>query len=220
MNSPDSRSTFSVCPRTPSPSPAPTPSGAPSEIAKPDRTSPWAAISPSAQTHSTTHPRTYTSPPIDPTHHPYSVPALSVSARGVFVNYNTIQDFKAADKAALFNTVADEVRISHRPVARLTCALDVDQHRAQGPLETQPIPAHHLCRPQEIPILLLVRLPCLRRQACLGDRRRRLEVCRGAALCNSGNIYPTRRRSSNPSYSLHRSSTHSMQTRNRISSSI
>lgn len=31
----------------------------------------------------------------------------------MFKNYNTIEDFKAADKAALFNAVADEVR--HRP---------------------------------------------------------------------------------------------------------
>jgi hypothetical protein len=48
-------------------------------------------------------------------------------------HYNTIQDFKAAGKAALFNTVADEVRVSHHLAAQLTCAIDVDQHRrAQG----------------------------------------------------------------------------------------
>ena len=50
------------------------------------------------------------SPQIVPAHHRSSVPAWSVSAHGVFKNYNTIQDFKAADKAALFNAVADEVR--------------------------------------------------------------------------------------------------------------
>ena len=60
-----------------------------------------------------THPRTSPSPPIDPAHHRYSIPPISVKARGVFKNYNTIEDFKAADKAALFNAVADEVR--HRP---------------------------------------------------------------------------------------------------------
>jgi ubiquitin-like modifier-activating enzyme ATG7 len=34
---------------------------------------------------------------------------MSVPASGVFKNYNTIDDFKAADKAALFNDVANEV---------------------------------------------------------------------------------------------------------------
>ncbi|KAG9311965.1 hypothetical protein JVU11DRAFT_7235 [Chiua virens] len=38
-----------------------------------------------------------------------TVPVFSVSARGVFKNYNTIDEFKAADKAALFNTIADEM---------------------------------------------------------------------------------------------------------------
>ncbi|KAL4079347.1 hypothetical protein J3A83DRAFT_4086462 [Scleroderma citrinum] len=37
------------------------------------------------------------------------VPAMSVSAHGVFKNYNTIEEFKAADKAALFNEVANEM---------------------------------------------------------------------------------------------------------------
>ena len=76
------------------------------------------------------------------------------------------------------------------PITRRdSCTLDLDQHRrAQGPLETQPIPSHHLCRSKEIPILLLVRLPCVRRQACLGDRRQRVAACKGAAQCNSGNI--------------------------------
>lgn len=37
---------------------------------------------------------------------------MSVAARGVFKNYNTIEEFKAADKAALFNEVANEVRVT------------------------------------------------------------------------------------------------------------
>ena len=49
------------------------------------------------------------SPPVDSADHRCSVSTWSVSARGVLKNYNTIEDFKAADKAALFNTLADEV---------------------------------------------------------------------------------------------------------------
>ncbi|KAF9240392.1 hypothetical protein BU15DRAFT_73985 [Melanogaster broomeanus] len=37
------------------------------------------------------------------------IPPMSVPASGVFKNYNTIEDFKAADKAALFNNVANEM---------------------------------------------------------------------------------------------------------------
>jgi ubiquitin-like modifier-activating enzyme ATG7 len=58
----------------------------------------------------------------DAFHDPPTVPALSVAARGVFVNYNTIQDFKAADKAALFNTVADEMWtsiVAHKDPSKL-----------------------------------------------------------------------------------------------------
>lgn len=35
----------------------------------------------------------------------------AVLARGVFKNYNTVEEFKAADKTALFNQVADEARL-------------------------------------------------------------------------------------------------------------
>jgi hypothetical protein len=35
---------------------------------------------------------------------------MSVPATGIFKNYNTIEDFKAADKAALCNDVASKVR--------------------------------------------------------------------------------------------------------------
>lgn len=38
-----------------------------------------------------------------------SLPSFSVAARGVLKNYNTIEDFKKADKHALFNQTADEV---------------------------------------------------------------------------------------------------------------
>ncbi|KAG6381874.1 hypothetical protein JVT61DRAFT_488 [Boletus reticuloceps] len=51
-----------------------------------------------------------------------TVSALSVSARGVFKNFNTIDEFKAADKAALFNTVADEMWtsiIEHKDTSKL-----------------------------------------------------------------------------------------------------
>ncbi|KAI0340301.1 E1-like protein-activating [Trametopsis cervina] len=37
------------------------------------------------------------------------IPAHSVSAPGVFKNYNTIEEFKAADKTALFNQLSDEI---------------------------------------------------------------------------------------------------------------
>lgn len=38
------------------------------------------------------------------------LPANSVAASGVFKNFNTIEEFKAADKTALFNQQTDEVR--------------------------------------------------------------------------------------------------------------
>ena len=66
--------------------------------------------------------RTSISHPIDTAHHTHSVPALSVSVHGVFKNYNTIEDFKAADKAALFNDLADEVRPAFVIVLVLTRA--------------------------------------------------------------------------------------------------
>lgn len=40
---------------------------------------------------------------------PIRLPPHSVAATGILKNYNTIEDFKAADKAALFNQLADEV---------------------------------------------------------------------------------------------------------------
>ncbi len=40
----------------------------------------------------------------------YASPShLSVSARGILKNYNTIEEFKNADKRALFNKLSDEV---------------------------------------------------------------------------------------------------------------
>lgn len=39
----------------------------------------------------------------------HSLPSFSVAARGVLKNYNTIEDFKKADKHALFNQTADEI---------------------------------------------------------------------------------------------------------------
>ncbi|KAH0831017.1 hypothetical protein J3R83DRAFT_13502 [Lanmaoa asiatica] len=51
-----------------------------------------------------------------------TIPPLSVSARGVLKNYNTIEDFKAADKAALFNALADEIWtsiIEHKDASKL-----------------------------------------------------------------------------------------------------
>ncbi|KIK81706.1 hypothetical protein PAXRUDRAFT_832674 [Paxillus rubicundulus Ve08.2h10] len=51
------------------------------------------------------------------------MPTMSVLASGVFKNYNTIEDFKAADKAALFNDVANEMwssAIDKRDSSKLT----------------------------------------------------------------------------------------------------
>lgn len=88
------------------------------------------------------------SPAIEPAHRPHSVPAWSISARGVFKNYNTIEEFKAADKAALFNAVADEV-VRHPHITSLAAHPshpDVDRHRpTQRRLQTEPISTHHLC---------------------------------------------------------------------------
>lgn len=42
----------------------------------------------------------------------YRAPPSSVNVSGVFKNYNTIEEFKAVDKTALFNQVADEVSSS------------------------------------------------------------------------------------------------------------
>lgn len=39
----------------------------------------------------------------------FQAPPNAVAATGVFKNYNTIEEFKAADKTALFNKVADEI---------------------------------------------------------------------------------------------------------------
>jgi len=41
--------------------------------------------------------------------HYTSPPHLSVPARGILKNYNTIEEFKNADKRALFNKLSDEV---------------------------------------------------------------------------------------------------------------
>lgn len=41
--------------------------------------------------------------------HYFSLPHLSVPARGILKNYNTIEEFKNADKRALFNKLSDEV---------------------------------------------------------------------------------------------------------------
>jgi ubiquitin-like modifier-activating enzyme ATG7 len=38
------------------------------------------------------------------------LPPMSVQATGIFKNFNTIEDFKAADKAALVNGVVSKVR--------------------------------------------------------------------------------------------------------------
>ena len=41
-----------------------------------------------------------------------SPPPHAITARGVLKNYNTIDEFKNADKRALFNKLSDEVRIA------------------------------------------------------------------------------------------------------------
>jgi ubiquitin-like modifier-activating enzyme ATG7 len=40
-----------------------------------------------------------------------SLPPNSVVATGAFKNFNTIEDFKAADKTALFNQASDEASL-------------------------------------------------------------------------------------------------------------
>ena len=42
-------------------------------------------------------------------HGPRRVPQNAVGVHGSFKNFNTIEDFKNADKTALFNKVADQV---------------------------------------------------------------------------------------------------------------
>jgi hypothetical protein len=45
----------------------------------------------------------------------------SVVASGAFKNFNTIEDFKAADKSALFNQASEEVSLLlHYPCATTT----------------------------------------------------------------------------------------------------
>jgi Ubiquitin-like modifier-activating enzyme ATG7 N-terminus len=45
----------------------------------------------------------------------------SVVASGAFKNFNTIEDFKAADKTALFNQASEEVSsLPHYPYAATT----------------------------------------------------------------------------------------------------
>lgn len=51
-------------------------------------------------------------------------PQHAVRCKGTFKNFNTIEDFRAADKAALFNQVADEVRhLVCAHIIRETCRL-------------------------------------------------------------------------------------------------
>ncbi|RPD60458.1 E1-like protein-activating [Lentinus tigrinus ALCF2SS1-6] len=74
---------------------------------------PWAEVSMDASV-----PRTYFSYPEGvradgtytiPIAGAFLIPQNAVSATGVFKNFNTIEDFKNADKTALFNQVADEI---------------------------------------------------------------------------------------------------------------
>ncbi|KAG8745053.1 Autophagy protein 7 [Ceratobasidium sp. 414] len=41
--------------------------------------------------------------------HDFSIPTHAVGVKGTLKNYNTVEDFKAADKSALFNELADEL---------------------------------------------------------------------------------------------------------------
>ncbi|KAI6007793.1 hypothetical protein F5J12DRAFT_830735 [Pisolithus orientalis] len=43
---------------------------------------------------------------------PSQVPPMSVAIRGVFKNYNTIEEFKVADKASIFNEVTNDININ------------------------------------------------------------------------------------------------------------
>lgn len=47
-----------------------------------------------------------------------SIPANTNAARGVLKNFNTVEDFRNADKQALFNVVAEEVGLRTLPFFR------------------------------------------------------------------------------------------------------
>ncbi len=55
-----------------------------------------------------------------PLHCPRRIPTGSVAARGTLKNYNTIEEFKAADKTKLFNECADKVLITPSDLLNLT----------------------------------------------------------------------------------------------------
>lgn len=90
-------------------------------------------------------------------------PAHAVPATGVFKNYNTIEEFKAADKTALFNAVTDDVRSQLPSLAQADIHLDLAEHHRR-PLDdaAHTLPVDHLRRPEEVQVLLLVRVPRLR----------------------------------------------------------
>lgn len=94
---------------------------------------------------------------------------------GVFKNYNTIEELRATEtKKELFNAVTDSV--SEAKALCVACVLltrSLDTRIVQDGLpKPQPILARHICRPQEIRVSLLVRLPRARIQTRLGPRRR------------------------------------------------
>ncbi|KAJ8082161.1 Autophagy protein 7 [Marasmius tenuissimus] len=102
-----------------------------------------------------------------------SLPFGSSIAKGVVKNYNTIEEFKAAEKAKLLNEAADKATSS--PI--LVCHLDfltstiilgmVVNTNDKIDLALEFIPLDHLRRPQEIQILLLVWVPSIHHQAFL-----------------------------------------------------
>lgn len=54
---------------------------------------------------------------------PLQVPPMSVAMHGVFKNYNTVEEFKAADKATTFNNVANDIWqsiVESRDTSKLT----------------------------------------------------------------------------------------------------
>lgn len=60
-------------------------------------------------------------------------PPNSVRASGLLKNFNTIEDFKAADKAALFNGLADEVPLFHCAAICPLCIHTFDARSGKPP---------------------------------------------------------------------------------------
>lgn len=94
----------------------------------------------------------------------------SIVAPGTLKNFNTIEEFKAADKNALFNQeaqlVSDQSLLSDLSNVRM---LDLGSHpRNPRCLTTESILCYHVRRSQEVQVLLLVCISRLCRKTGMG----------------------------------------------------